>query len=234
MEKIREYQRKLGLVKWFALPLAVTMYCATNQAFGDVISGALGAVFGVAFVLMVKHERHRAVCEYVALDLISCFKGNGYEDARVDITMTRLGLIVRVIMVAAGEARVKAINRLTMNRISRADYRETVLLSQVVDVENEKFIKKAIRELDDEVIRELRELTGAEVREENAKSDRKRRENVKREDIVKPEDLQNEASEPEKKQETEGFKNNPEESVQEAKQETPEKTDAVQDEKQNQ
>ena len=164
---MEQTQKKIFLLKrvrWICLLLGIIMFIGTRDAFGFGWAAALSTVSAAAFYLICGGEVKRTICQYVADDLKDAVASVGHKKCVVEIKSLRGGLITRVYLIGAG-TRAGLCGRAVVSRIKRSWYKNSVWVTQMIDLENEAELQTAQKMLNEELLEDLKKMKGRNVEE---------------------------------------------------------------------
>lgn len=157
MEQIKKRISLLKRVKWICLLLGFVMFISTNAAFGFGWAMSLSTAAAVGFYLICDGEVRRTICQYVADDLKDAVASAGHKKCVVEIKSLRGGLITRVYLIGAG-ARAGICGKAVINRIKRSWYKNSVWVTQLVDLEDESELETAQEMLNEELLSDFKKM----------------------------------------------------------------------------
>lgn len=157
MEKVKKTTAILGRLKWLGLVFGTVMCVLTQPRFGDVLSVILGAAAGIGFIFICENEKKNIICDHVADHLHGALEKEGYGDCVFEIKLMKPGMIIRIYTINYG-GNAMVCNDIIVRQISRSWYRDSVWITQVVDVKDEDEIENARMALDDELLEDLKKM----------------------------------------------------------------------------
>ena len=155
MEQVEKSIRLLGYIKWAGLALGLLMYGVTLRAFGEAWATGLGVLAACAFFFVCEDGKRGVLCEHIAEDLQEAMERVGEQDCIFEIKSMKLGLIIRVYFIKAGEMAPRY-GKALIEAIARSWYRSRIWITQFVDVENEAELRDAEALLNEELLRNLK------------------------------------------------------------------------------
>ena len=106
-------------------------------------------------VLFCEDGKRGVLCEHIAEDLQEAMERVGEQDCIFEIKSMKLGLIIRVYFIKAGEMAPRY-GKALIEAIARSWYRSRIWITQFVDVENEAELRDAEALLNEELLRNLK------------------------------------------------------------------------------
>jgi len=155
MEQVEKRIRLLGYIKWAGLALGLLMYGVTLRAFGEAWATGLGVLAACAFFFVCEDGKRGVLCEHIAEDLQEAMERVGEQDCIFEIKSMKLGLIIRVYFIKAGEMAPRY-GKALIEAIARSWYRSRIWITQFVDLENEAELRDAEALLNEELLRNLK------------------------------------------------------------------------------
>ena len=155
MEQVEKRIRLLGYIKWAGLALGLLMYGVTLRAFGEAWATGLGVLAACAFFFVCEDGKRGVLCEHIAEDLQEAMECVGEQDCIFEIKSMKLGLIIRVYFIKAGEMAPRY-GKALIEAIARSWYRSRIWITQFVDLENEAELRDAEALLNEELLRNLK------------------------------------------------------------------------------
>lgn len=156
MEQVEKKMKLLSNIKWAGFALGIIMYFATANAFGETWATVLGTIAACAFFILCESGKRGVLCEHIVDDLQSAIEQLGKLDCVFEIKSMKVGLIVRVYFIKAGEMAPRY-GKAVIEAIARSWYRPKVWITQLVDVDSEDEIKEAEMALNEELLHSLQD-----------------------------------------------------------------------------
>ena len=157
MEQVKKNLTILNKLKYLGLLLGAGMYLYVEPRMGSLWASALCLLAGMGFTFICENSARTIMCEHVAKDLGAALRERGFSRHSFEIKSLKTGLIIRIYMIRA-EEKVAQCNSIIMERISQSWYKESVWITQLVDLDSEDDIRDARESLDDELVEQLKKM----------------------------------------------------------------------------
>lgn len=154
MELVIKKQKILKWLRYLGLVFGAVMYWVIYKSLGEIPAVILGFIAGIGFFAICDYERRSILFDYIADSIKSEITKIGELECHIEIKMLRIGLIIRVYLVRAGDQTGKY-SKAIVDAISKSWYRQNVWITQVVGIDNESDIKEAEADLNNDVIKEI-------------------------------------------------------------------------------
>ena len=156
MEQVEKKMKLLSNIKWAGFALGLLMDFATAQAFGEMWATVLGTIAACAFFLLCESGKRGVLCEHIVEDLQEAMDRLGKLDCIFEIKSVKVGLIVRVYFIKAGEMAPRY-GKAILDAIAHSWYRPKVWITQLVDLDSEDELKEAELALNEELLQNLQD-----------------------------------------------------------------------------
>ena len=155
MEQVEKRMRLLGYIKWAGFLLGLVMYAATVHAFGETWAVVLGTAAACAFFFLCEDGKRGVLCEHIAEELQETVERVGDLDCIFEIKSMKLGLIIRVYFIKAGDEAPRCGAEI-VRTITRSWYQSQVWMTQFVDLADEDELPEAAEALNEELLESLK------------------------------------------------------------------------------
>ena len=156
MTKAQKNSIKLETLRWFWFIPSGIMYLAARSAFGIVEGTLLAVIFGAAFFVICSRGRMRVISEEIVADITRALAELGQRESFFEVKKISPGFIVRVYLVRARK-KAPLCNKAIIESLEHGWYSRRVTGAQIVDIDGEEDMKQVQRELNIELVDELRE-----------------------------------------------------------------------------
>ncbi len=156
MEQVEKKMKLLSYIKWAGLALGLIMYFATVKAFGETWAIILGTIAACAFFFLCESGKRGVLCEHIVEDLQEAIDRLGKLDCIFEIKSVKIGLIVRVYFIKAGEMAPRY-GKAILDVIAHSWYRSRIWITQLVDLDSEEELKEAALALNEELLQNLQQ-----------------------------------------------------------------------------
>ena len=156
MTKAQKNSIKLETLRWFWFIPSGIIYLAARSAFGIVEGTLLAVIFGAAFFVICSRGRMRVISEEIVADITRALAELGQRESFFEVKKISPGFIVRVYLVRARK-KAPLCNKAIIESLEHGWYSRHVTGAQIVDIDGEEDMKQVQRELNIELVDELRE-----------------------------------------------------------------------------
>ena len=154
MELVLKRQRILKWLRYLGFLFGAVMYWVMYMSLGETAAIILGVLAGVSFFAICDHGRKTILFDHIAEQLKEEIARLGRMECVIEIKMIRIGLIIRVYLIKAGDQTARY-SKAIVDAISRSWYKQHVWITQVVSVDSEEEIKQAEKNLNKDIIAEI-------------------------------------------------------------------------------
>lgn len=157
MEKVAKRIKLIDRIKWLGIVLGTVMCLAVQSVFGNFLAVVSGTISGLAFIYICEKGKRSVLSDHIADDIHQELSQKGFDDCIIEIRLFRLGLLIRIYTLNAGDNIMKY-NAAILSKLKRSWYREKIWVTQLVDVKDKTEVAIARSKLDNELIEDIRKM----------------------------------------------------------------------------